>query len=157
MLHSRLTITVVALFTAIIASPVMAQNVPRGAYATVPVPGQPGVPVAPTPAPVAPQPPGAPRPPTPGAQTQKPEEQQRVVADPATNSLIIYGTAQEFQNIRNILKDLDQIPRQVLLDALVVEVTLSDDQSLGIEYEILSKINPTIFGQTFPSGGTIRS
>src|SRR5919106_1820688 len=157
MLHSRLTITVVALFTAIIASPVMAQNVPRGAYATVPVPGQPGVPVAPTPAPVAPQPPGAPRPPTPGAQTQKPEEQQRVVADPATNSLIIYGTAQEFQNIKNILKDLDIVPRQVLLDVLIAEVTLSDDQSFGIEYEIFRRSGVSIFGQTFDSHGAIRS
>jgi cell division septation protein DedD len=157
MLHSRLTITVVALFTAIIASPVMAQNVPRGAYATVPVPGQPGVPVAPTPAPVAPQPPGAPRPPTPGAQTQKPEEQQRVVADPATNSLIIYGTAQEFQNIKNILKDLDIVPRQVLLDVLIAEVTLTDDHSFGIEYEIFKRSGVTIFGQTFNSQGAIRS
>src|SRR5918996_1434827 len=157
MLHSRLTITVVALFTAIIASPVMAQNVPRGAYATVPVPGQPGVPVAPTPAPVAPQPPGAPRPPTPGAQTQKPEEQQRVVADPATNSLIVYGTAQEFQNIKNILKDLDIVPRQVLLDVLIAEVTLTDDHSFGIEYEIFKRSGVTIFGQTFNSQGAIRS
>ena len=157
MLHSRLTIPVVALFTAIIASPVMAQNLPRGAYATVPVPGQPAAPVAPTPAPAAPQPPGAPRPPTPGAQTQKPEEQQRVVADPATNSLIIYGTAQEFQNIKNILKDLDIVPRQVLLDVLIAEVTLSDDQSFGIEYEIFRRSGVSIFGQTFNSHGAIRS
>src|ERR687892_149985 len=156
MLHSRLTITVVALFTAIIASPVMAQNVPRGAYATVPVPGQPGVPVAPTPAPVAPQPPGAPRPPTPGAQTQKPEEQQRVVADPATNSLIIYGTAQEFQNIKNILKELDSVPRQVLLDTLIAEVTLDDSESFGVDYEILRKGGDVrIFDREFLSRGAV--
>jgi general secretion pathway protein D len=121
------------------------------AFAVAPAP-------APAPVPVTPPvgaPPGAPRPGQPTA--TKPEEQLRIVPDPATNSLIIFGTAQEFQNIKNILKDLDQIPRQVLLDALVVEVTLSDDQSLGIEYEILSKINPTIFGQQFGSGGAIRS
>jgi general secretion pathway protein D len=84
------------------------------------------------------------------------EEQLRIVPDPATNSLIIYGTAQEFQNIKNILKELDIIPRQVLLDVLVAEVTLTDSQSLGVEYEILSKLNPTIFGQTFNSAGAIR-
>ena len=61
--------------------------------------------------------------PTPAAPTAKPEEQLRIVADPATNSLIIYGTAQEFQNIKNILKELDAVPRQVLLDVLVAEVT----------------------------------
>jgi general secretion pathway protein D len=121
------------------------------AFAAAPAPTPAPVPVTP---PVK-APPAAPRPGQPAA--AKPEEQLRIVPDPATNSLIIYGSAQEFQNIRNILKDLDQIPRQVLLDALVVEVTLSDDQSLGIEYEILSKMNPTIFGQQFGSGSAIRS
>jgi general secretion pathway protein D len=121
------------------------------AFAAAPAPSPAPVPVTP---PVT-APPAAPRPGQPTA--PKPEEQLRIVPDPATNSLIIYGTGQEFQNIRNILKDLDQIPRQVLLDALVLEVTLADDQSLGIEYEILSRMKPTIFGQQFGSGGAIRS
>ena len=38
-------------------------------------------------------------------------EQVRIVPDPATNSLIIFGTGQEFQNIRNILKEIDIVPR----------------------------------------------
>src|SRR5205823_5894707 len=119
-------------------------------------PGQAPVPV-PTPAPVTPQPPGAPRPPTAPSQAAKPEEQLRIVADPATNSLVIYGTAQEFQNIKNILKDLDIVPRQVLLDVLIAEVTLQNTESFGIEYEIFSKFNPTVFGQTFGSQGAVRS
>jgi general secretion pathway protein D len=131
------------------------QSSPFGAYAAVPVPGQP---VAPgTPAPVTPPAPGAPRPPAPGPQAPRPEEQLRIVADPATNSLIVYGTAQEFQNIKNILKDLDIVPRQVLLDVLIVEVTLTDNQSLGIDYEILENRPATIFGQKFPSAGALRS
>ena len=118
-------------------------------------PGQAPVPV-PTPAPVTPQPPGAPRPPTGTPQAAKPEEQLRIVADPATNSLIVYGTAQEFQNVKNILKDLDIVPRQVLLDVLVAEVTLKNSENFGIEYEIF-KGNTSIFGQTFNSGGAVRS
>ncbi len=125
------------------------QSSPLGAYAVAPVP-QP----APTPA----LPPGvAPPVPPSAAAVAKPQDQLRIVADPATNSLIIYGSAQEFQNIKNILKDLDIMPRQVLLDVLVAEVTLTDNQSLGIEYEILRKVNPAIFGQAFGSGGAIRS
>src|SRR5437899_9966545 len=118
--------------------------------------GQAPVPV-PTPGPVTPQPPGAPRPPTAPSQAAKPEEQLRIVADPATNSLIVYGTAQEFQNIKNILKDLDIVPRQVLLDVLIAEVTLQNTESFGIEYEIFSKFNPTIFGEKFGSQGAVRS
>jgi general secretion pathway protein D len=99
--------------------------------------------------------PSAPPPQQPGV---KAEEQLRIVADPATNSLIVYSSAQEFQNIKSILKELDIMPRQVLLDVMAAEVTLTDSQSLGIEYEILAKKSGvTIFNQTFPSQGAIRS
>ncbi|MGH7770785.1 MAG: type II secretion system secretin GspD, partial [Candidatus Binatia bacterium] len=119
---------------------------PPGLYAAVPV--EPPRPVAPPP--VAP---GAP--PRPEA---KVEEQLRIVADPATNSLIIYGTVQEFQNIKNILKELDLMPRQVLLDVIVAEVTLADDLSLGVEYEIRRREGDVrIFDRVFGSRGGIRS
>lgn len=156
MRHNRFTISVAALLAASMAFPLMAQNLPRGTYAAaVPAPAQPAAPVAPTPVPS--QVPGIPRPPTPGPQAQKPEEQMRVVADPATNSLIVYGTAQEFQNIKNILKELDAVPRQVLLDVLIAEVTLKEGESLGVDYEILKKDQVTIFGQTFGSRGAVRT
>ncbi len=80
----------------------------------------------------------------------------RIVADPATNSLVIYGTAQEFQNIKTILKDLDIVPRQVLLDVLIVEVTLQNTETFGIEYQIFGNQHPTIFGQQFGSQGAVR-
>jgi general secretion pathway protein D len=129
---------------------------PFGAYATIPAPGQPAAPRG-APSPTVTPAPGVPRPPATPPTGAKEEEQLRIVADPATNSLIIYGTAQEFQNIKNILKELDIVPRQVLLDVLVAEVQLTDSQSLGIEYEIFSKYNPTIFNDTFPSQGAVRT
>ena len=135
------------------------QTQPFGAYATIPAPGQPAAPGAPTPAPapVLPQPPGTVRPQTPLApgqrpEGQRPEEQQRIVADPATNSLIIYGTAQEFQNIKTILKDLDAVARQVLMDVLIAEVTLTDDFRFGVDYQIQNKNGDVrIFGREFQS------
>jgi len=129
---------------------------PSGAFATVPVPGQVQPPAIVAPQPAQPQAPGVARP---AGQTQpaQQQEQLRIVADPATNSLIVYGTAQEFQNIKNILKDLDAIPRQVLLDVMVAEVTLSDNQSLGVDYEIAKNFPSSIFGQKFGSAGAIRT
>ncbi|HWH76435.1 MAG TPA: SPOR domain-containing protein, partial [Candidatus Binatus sp.] len=118
------------------------------------VPSQPAVPSVVTPQPTPPSAPTAARPTGQAQATQQQPEQLRIVADPATNSLIIYGTAQEFQNIKNILKELDAIPRQVLLDVMVAEVTLTDDESFGIAYEIFRGQN-TIFGQTFPSTGAV--
>ena len=141
------------------------QTQPFGAYAAAQIPAPTGQPAAPAPQPAPGAPgapgfaplPGAPRAPTPtapGAPTARPEEQLRIVADPATNSLIIYGTAQEFQNIKNILKELDAVPRQVLLDVLVAEITLNESESLGFDYEIKSGNTP-IFNQTFPSRGSV--
>jgi general secretion pathway protein D len=140
------------------------QTQPFGAYAAAQVPGPTGQPVAPVapgapgvPAPGLAPVPGAPRPATPGAApTPRPEEQLRIVADPATNSLIIYGTAQEFQNIKNILRELDAVPRQVLMDVLVAEVTLTDDLKFGVDYEILRRPGDVrILGRTFDSRGGI--
>jgi general secretion pathway protein D len=143
--------------TGTLGSPGAQQGQPLGAWAAVPVPGQPVPPAAPTPVPAVPQP-GVTRPPAPGAQAQRPEEQQRIVADPATNSLIIYGTVQEFQNIKTILRDLDAVARQVLMDVLVAEVTLTDDLRFGVDYQILNKGGDVrIFGREFQSRGGILS
>ena len=118
---------------------------PPGIYAAVPAPLEPPRQIAPP----------AVTPPRPEA---RPEEQLRIVADPATNSLIIFGTNQEFQNIKNILKGLDLIPRQVLMDVLVAEVTLKDNLTFGIEYEILRKGGDVrIFNREFGSRGGILS
>jgi len=128
----------------------------RSAFAAVPVPGQPVAPTAPTPipTPVTPQTPALPRPGPATPATPAKEEQLRIVADPSTNSLIIYSTAQEFQNIKNILKDLDVTPRQVLMDVLVLEVTLSNTESLGVVYQIFGGQN-TILGNIFPAQGAV--
>jgi general secretion pathway protein D len=66
-----------------------------------------------------------------------PDEQLRIVADQNTNTLIIYGTAQEYQNIRTILKDLDIPARQVVLECLIAEVKLTDTNTLGFDYQLL--------------------
>jgi cell division septation protein DedD len=131
-----------------------AQNRPvGGAFAAVPTPGQPAAPV--TPSPTAPPSPGVARPTTPQAPGAKPEEQLRIVADPATNSLIIYGTTQEFQNVRNILRELDAIPRQVLIESLILQVDLKDTEDFGVDYQILTKSRQTIFGKTFGSSAAL--
>ena len=133
------------------------QSQPLGAYAAVPVPpGQVPPPAAAQPQPGAPVP-TPPRPAAPGAQQQQQQqEQMRIVPDPATNSLIIYGTVQEFQNVKNILKELDTIPRQVLMDVLVAEVTLTDDLRFGVDYQVLNNNGDVrIFGREFQSRGSI--
>ncbi|HSH00325.1 MAG TPA: secretin N-terminal domain-containing protein, partial [candidate division Zixibacteria bacterium] len=134
-------------------------SAPGSAFAAIPVPGQ-GVP-APAVVPQLPVPPGRPGVPRPtaqpGAAPAAQQEQLRIVADPATNSLIIYGTVQEFQNIRNILKALDAIPRQVLIEAMILQIDLKDAEDFGVDYEIFRKSRQTIFGETFGSNAALRT
>lgn len=146
--------TVFFFLIAVSLSGAQAQN-RAGAFATVPVPAQAPAPAAVTPQLTTPPGPGVPRPAgqaQPGPQQQ---EQLRIVADPATNSLIVYGTVQEYQNIKNILKELDAIPRQVLIEALILQVDLKDTEDFGVEYELFRKPRQTIFGKTFGSNAAL--
>lgn len=126
-----------------------------GAFAVVPAPGQVPAPVAATPQLTPPPGPGVPRPAAQPQSGQQQQEQLRIVADPATNSLIIYGTVQEFQNIKNILKDLDAVPRQVLIEALILQIDLKDTEDFGVDYELFRKSRQTIFGKTFGSSAAL--
>ena len=92
----------------------------------------------------------------PGQQQQQ-QEQLRIVADPATNSLVVYGTVQEYQNVKNILKELDAIPRQVLIEAMILQIDLRDSEDFGVDYELFRKSRQTIFGQTFGSNAAIKT
>jgi general secretion pathway protein D len=56
----------------------------------------------------------------------------RIIADEITNSLIIQTTPQEWAEIERTLLQLDLLPRQVLIDAQIYEVTLNDSLSVGL-------------------------
>ncbi len=58
----------------------------------------------------------------------------RIIADETNNSLIIVATAQEYEIIRPIISQLDVMPLQVLVDATIVEVTLTDNLKYGLQW-----------------------
>ena len=60
----------------------------------------------------------------------------RVVAEPDTNSLVILATPREYADMARVLEGLDLVPRQVLMEVLVAEVTLTDDFEFGVEYAL---------------------
>src|SRR5216684_3030948 len=55
------------------------------------------------------------------------KEEVRIVADEISNSLVILATARDFEMIKDVLRKLDVVPRQVLLEAIIAEVDLSGD------------------------------
>jgi general secretion pathway protein D len=56
----------------------------------------------------------------------------RVVPNPFNNTLLIQAAPQEYENILQLLKDLDVPPRQVLIEAKIYSVDLSHGFSTGV-------------------------
>ena len=65
-------------------------------------------------------------------------EDIKIIADKINNSLIVVATQQQFQSVMAVIKQLDVMPLQVLIDAMIIEVTLTDELKYGIEWFIQS-------------------
>jgi general secretion pathway protein D len=58
----------------------------------------------------------------------------KIVADIANNSIIITATPQEYTKILPVIKQLDIMPLQVLIDATIAQVDLKDELKYGIKW-----------------------
>ncbi len=75
----------------------------------------------------------------------------RIRADLATNSLIIFGTDEEYRQIADLVQKLDVLPDQVLIEAVIAEVTLNDELRYGVQWFFDSRTGGTA---TFSDAGT---
>ena len=57
----------------------------------------------------------------------------RIIPNPFDNSLLVQGTPQQWAQILKLLDQLDVAPRQVLIDAKIYEVDLTDALNYGVE------------------------
>jgi len=92
----------------------------------------------------------------------------KVTVSKSTNSIIIQATAREHRELEKVIQELDLRRKQVLIKAMIVEVTTSDSMKVGVElanakgYHIeftsfgLSKIDPKTGDRTIivSPGGT---
>ena len=58
----------------------------------------------------------------------------RIIADDTTNALVIRATPREYEKIREALDEMDVLPLQVLIEATIAEVTLTDELRYGVEW-----------------------
>jgi general secretion pathway protein D len=72
----------------------------------------------------------------------------QIVADKATNSLVITAKKSDYMTIEDVIKKLDIPRRMVYLEALIMEVNVEKDFSLGVEWVGGSEVNnqAIIFG-----------
>jgi type IV pilus assembly protein PilQ len=68
-----------------------------------------------------------------------------VSVDGRTNSLIVTDTPEGLTSVEQIISELDQKPQQVMIEAKIVEIVLTDNLDLGIEWEYARTI-PTANG-----------
>ena len=80
-----------------------------------------------------------------------PPIQPMVVPDTSTNSLIIYAEPSQYKNIKVLIKKLDIIPKQVLIEALIIEASATTTKQLGVEWADANLIQN---GQYTEFGGT---
>ncbi len=76
----------------------------------------------------------------------------RITADETNNALLILATQQEYSTIEAALRQLDIAPLQVMVEATVAEVTLTDQLSYGLQYYLKSGSIQALFAQT--AGGS---
>lgn len=60
--------------------------------------------------------------------------QTKMIADERTNSLLIYASKEDMKTIKEIIAKLDVVLAQVLIEAVIIEVTLNDDREFGVSY-----------------------
>lgn len=76
------------------------------------------------------------------------------VAYEPLNSLILYGTDKDIAQFINLVKLLDQKPRQVIIEMQFVEMTITDVKALGIDWFWASG-NFTVDASGFAPGGNV--
>ena len=57
-----------------------------------------------------------------------------IIADDTRNALVILATPQDYKMVLAALQKLDVVPLQVLIEASIIEVTLTDDLNYGVEW-----------------------
>ncbi len=60
----------------------------------------------------------------------------RFIPDEVTNSIIVTTFPRAWTEIEAIIRKLDRMPRQVLIEVLAAEVTLNDSTSLGVQWAV---------------------
>ena len=75
----------------------------------------------------------------------------RVTADPATNSVIIIGSRKDYEEIKDVIDELDIRRKQVFVEAAILEVSLEKLRAFGTNLSIGFTVNDSALG----FGGTI--
>lgn len=66
----------------------------------------------------------------------------RIIADKDNNALLILASPSDYKKIELAVRQLDVMPRQVMIDVTIAEVTLTGDLKYGLEWAFTHGNNP---------------
>lgn len=69
----------------------------------------------------------------------------QIIADDVRNSLVILAEDKDYAVLQSAIEALDIIPLQVHIEASIIEVTLRDDLSYGVEWFFRNRLNSNEF------------
>ena len=69
-------------------------------------------------------------------------EETSITADKATNSLVITASPQEMKDLEEMIQKLDGVRSQVLVEALIAEVSLTRVLQIGVEWRLMDQPTP---------------
>ncbi len=78
----------------------------------------------------------------------------KIIADERTNSLLIFANSQDMDTIKQIISQLDVVLAQVLIEAIIMEVSLDDSKNVGVSYQQQPK---SLGNEINTSGGVINN
>jgi general secretion pathway protein D len=64
------------------------------------------------------------------------EGEVRVTADKATNSLVVTSSGRDYAALRLVIDELDQARRQVFIEAVILDLDVDNDTSVGMNYHL---------------------
>jgi general secretion pathway protein D len=78
----------------------------------------------------------------------------KIIPDERTNSLLVFADKQDMDRIKEVISKLDVVLAQVLIDAIIMEVSLDNSRNLGFSY---NQVNPSQPGNYFSGIGAINN
>ncbi|TMK26881.1 MAG: type II secretion system protein GspD [Alphaproteobacteria bacterium] len=78
------------------------------------------------------------------------EDHIRILANRRNNALLIYATPNEYSIIEKMLRKIDIIPLQVMIEATIAEVTLNDNLNYGTQFYLGHTLAGVLSGPSAP-------
>lgn len=76
----------------------------------------------------------------------------KIIPDEILNAVVIIATAEDYAAIKQTIDKIDVVPRQVLIEAVVAQVDLTDDMSMGIAWSLKANLGTlsSVIGLNLP-------